>query len=68
MGGVKIGSQFFIWLGDIEYKEYRFTLVFGKVVEGFKQLLEVSRIKGVQKSSESWVLKQSVKIVDSGVI
>ena len=67
-GRCKIGSQFMIWLGDIEYKEYRFTLVFGKVVEGFKQLLEVSRIKGVQKSSESWVLKQCVKIVDSGVI
>jgi len=67
-GRCKIGSQFMIWLGDIEYKEYRFTLVFGKVVEGFKHLLEVSRIKGVQKSSESWVLKQSVKIVDSGVI
>jgi len=67
-GRCKIGSQFMIWLGDIEYKEYRFTLVFGKVVEGFKHLLEVSRIKGVQKSSETWVLKQCVKIVDSGVI
>jgi len=67
-GRCKIGSQFMIWLGDIEYKEYRFTLVFGKVVEGFKHLLEISRIKGVQKSSESWVLKQCVKIVDSGVI
>jgi len=67
-GRCKIGSQFMIWLGDIEYKEYRFTLVFGKVVEGFKHLIEISRIKGVQKSSESWVLKQCVKIVDSGVI
>jgi len=67
-GRCKIGSQFMIWLGDIEYKEYKFTLVFGKVVEGFKQLLEVSRIKGVQKSSESWILKQSVVIVDSGTI
>ena len=57
-----------IWVGDLDYKEYRFTLVFGKVVEGFNQLLEVSRIKAVQKSPTSWILKQSVKIVDSGTL
>jgi len=67
-GRCKIGSQFMIWLGDLDYKEYRFTLVFGKVVEGFKQLVEVSKIKGVQKSTESWILKQCVKIVDCGTI
>lgn len=65
-GRCKIGSQFMIWVGDLDYKEYRFTLVFGKVVEGFNQLLEVSRIKAVQKSPTSWILKQSVKLVDSG--
>ena len=27
----KIGSQFMIWVGDLEYKEYRYTLVFGRV-------------------------------------
>ena len=27
------------------FQEYKFTLVFGKVVEGFDKLLEVSRIK-----------------------
>jgi hypothetical protein len=26
-------------------QEYKFTLVFGKVIEGFDKLLEVSRIK-----------------------
>jgi cyclophilin family peptidyl-prolyl cis-trans isomerase len=67
-GRCKIGSQFMIWVGDLDYKEYRFTLVFGKVVEGFNQLLEVSRIKAVQKSPTSWILKQSVKIVDSGTL
>lgn len=67
-GRCRIGSQFMIWVGDLEYKEYRFTLVFGKVVEGFDQLLEVSRIKAVQKSPTSWVLRQTVSIVESGVL
>merc|ERR1719419_1554811 len=63
-GRCKIGSQFMIWVGDLEYKEYRYTLVFGKVVEGFDQLQDVSRIKAVQKSPTSWVLRQNVVIVD----
>lgn len=67
-GRCKIASQFMIWVGDLEYKEYRFTLVFGKVVEGFDQLQEVSRIKAVQKSTTSWILRQTVMVVDSGVL
>lgn len=67
-GRCRIGSQFMIWVGDLEYKEYRFTLVFGKVVEGFDQLQEVSRIKAVQKSPTSWVLRQTVNVIDSGVL
>jgi len=67
-GRCKIGSQFMIWVGDLEYKEYRFTLVFGKVVEGFNKLVETSRIKTVQKSPTSWILKQTVKIVESGTL
>eukprot|EP00092_Neocalanus_flemingeri_P020089 GFUD01021750.1.p1 GENE.GFUD01021750.1~~GFUD01021750.1.p1 ORF type:complete len:594 (-),score=132.57 GFUD01021750.1:493-2229(-) len=67
-GRCKIGSQFMIWVGDLEYKEYRFTLVFGKVVEGFDQLQEISRIKAVQKSPTSWVLRQTVNVIDSGVL
>jgi len=66
-GRCKIGSQFMIWVGDLEYKEYKFTLVFGKVVQGFEQLQEVSRIKAVQKSPTSWVLRQTVSIVESGI-
>lgn len=65
-GRCKIGSQFMIWVGDLEYKEYRYTLVFGKIVEGFDELLEVSRIKAVQKSSTSWVLRQNVVIQECG--
>ena len=49
-------------------QEYRFTLVFGKVVEGLEKLQEVSRIKAVQKSPTSWVLRQTVSVVDSGVL
>lgn len=67
-GQCKIDSKFMIWVGDLEYKEYRFTLVFGKIVEGFDQLLEVSRIKSVQNSPTSWILKQSVNVIDSGVL
>ena len=48
----KIGSQFMIWVGDLEYKEYRYTLVFGKIVEGFDELLEVSRIKVRRKPEQ----------------
>jgi cyclophilin family peptidyl-prolyl cis-trans isomerase len=29
-GQCKVGSQFLIWVGDIEYKTYRHTLVFGR--------------------------------------
>lgn len=67
-GRCRVGSQFMIWVGDLEYKEYRFTLVFGRVVEGLEKLAEVSRIKAVQKSPTSWVLRQTVNVVDSGVL
>ncbi len=67
-GRCKIGSQFMIWVGDLEYKEYKYTLVFGEVVEGFEKLQEVSRIKAVQKSNASWILRQTVSVVDSGVL
>lgn len=67
-GRCRIGSQFMIWVGDLDYKEYRFTLVFGKVVEGFEQLREISRIKAVQKSPTSWVLRQNVLIIESGTL
>ena len=26
-GRCKVGSQFMVWVGNIDYKEYRFTLV-----------------------------------------
>lgn len=67
-GRCRVGSQFMIWVGDLEYKEYRFTLVFGRVVEGLEKLLEVSRIKAVQKSPTSWVLRQTVNVIESGVL
>ena len=67
-GRCRVGSQFMIWVGDLEYKEYRFTLVFGQVVEGLGLLQEVSRIKAVQKSPTSWVLRKQVNIIDSGVL
>ena len=59
-----MNSQFLIWLGDIEYKHYKYTLVFGRsffptncpcdkvylprVVEGLSKLQEVSRVRSMQ--------------------
>jgi len=65
-GRCKIGSQFMIWVGDLEYKEYRYTLVFGRIVEGFDELVEISKIKAYQKSTTSWVLRQNVMIIECG--
>jgi len=65
-GRCKIGSQFMIWVGDLEYKEYRYTLVFGRIVEGFDELVEISKIKAYQKSTTSWVLRQNVVIIECG--
>ena len=30
--------QFMVWVGDIDYKEYKYTLVFGEVTQGLKHL------------------------------
>ncbi len=27
-----------VWVGDIDYKEYKYTLVFGEVTQGLKHL------------------------------
>ena len=44
-GECKVGSLFHIWLGDLpDNKNYSFSLVFGKVVEGLDELIEASRI------------------------
>ena len=34
---LQVNSQFLIWLGDIEYKQYKYTLVFGRslIFKGF---------------------------------
>ena len=54
-GECKVGSLFHIWLGDAPGKNFRLSLVFGKVVEGLEGLIEVSRMK-----------KKRVTIVKSG--
>jgi len=57
-----------IWVGDLDYREFKFTLVFGSIVEGLEKLQEVSRIKSVQTSQSTWIMRQTVKIVESGVL
>jgi len=66
-GRCKVGSQFMIWVGDIEYKEYKFTLVFGEVTQGLKYLQEISRI-GMFCNETTWLLKEDVVITNCGVL
>ena len=42
-GRCKVGSQFMVWVGDIDYKEYKYTLVFGEVTHGLNHLQDISR-------------------------
>jgi len=65
-GRCKVNSQFLIWLGDIEYKNYKYTLVFGRVVEGLTNLQEVSRVGSMQDSAANWRLKKVVRVIDCG--
>lgn len=65
-GRCKVNSQFLIWLGDIEYKNYKYTLVFGRVVEGLTKLQEVSRVGSMQDSAANWRLKKVVRVIDCG--
>lgn len=67
-GRCKVGSQFMVWVGDIHYKEYKYTLVFGKVVQGLEQLQEVSRIGMMFSAKESWLLKDQVVVTNCGVL
>jgi len=67
-GRCHVGSKFMIWVGDLDYREFKFTLVFGSIVEGLEKLQEVSRIKSVQTSQSTWIMRQTVKIVESGVL
>jgi len=67
-GRCKVGSQFMIWVGDILYKEYKYTLVFGEVTQGLEQLQDISRIGMMFSAKETWLLKEDVVIVNCGVL
>ena len=61
-GECKVGSLFHIWLGEVPGKNYSLSLVFGKVVEGLEELIEVSRM---EKNKNNCV-KKTVTIVKCG--
>ena len=61
-GECKVGSLFHIWLGDVTDKNFRMSLVFGKVVEGLDELIEVSRIV----KTKNFSTKKTVTIVKCG--
>jgi len=66
-GKYKVASQFQIWIGDVVDRNYKISLVFGKVVEGMEELTEVSRIRR-RKRTEGWVMKKTVTVIDSGTL
>ena len=61
-GECKVGSLFHIWLGDVTGKDFRMSLVFGKVVEGLDELIEVSRME----KTKNFFMKKMVTIVKCG--
>ena len=56
-----------IWVADLEDKDYKYSLVFGAVVDGLEELVEVSRIGSRQVGAVSW-LNRDVTIIDCGVL
>lgn len=67
-GRCRVGSQFMIWVEDLTDKDFKYSLVFGAVVEGLEELRKVSRLGSRQKSPNKWVMKNSVTIIDSGIL
>ena len=65
-----------VWFGDIEFYEYskyyKFSLVFGEVTHGLKNLQEMSRIgmmyTGLYSGHETWLLKEDIVIKRCGVL
>ena len=64
--------QFMVWVGDIEYTDFKFrdkfTLVFGEVTHGLKHLQEMSRIGMMYSGHETWLLKEDIIIKRCGVL
>ena len=67
-GRCKVGSQFMIWVEDLEDKDFKFSLVFGAVVDGLEELQKVSRIKARQRNATSWLMEKSVTVIDCGTL
>jgi peptidyl-prolyl isomerase F (cyclophilin D) len=67
-GRCRVGSQFMAWVGDIEYKEYKYTLVFGEVTQGLQHLQEISRIGMMYSSSDQWLLREEVIVTNCGLL
>jgi hypothetical protein len=61
-------SSLQVWVGEIEFKTFKHTLVFGNVVEGLNHLQEVSRIGTFLAGKDTWLLKEEVVIVNCGVL
>ena len=67
-GRCKVSSQFMIWVGDGDTELYRFSLVFGKVVEGLEELVDVSRIRSRQGHTLMWEMRKTVTVIDCGTL
>lgn len=64
-GGV-VGSQFLIWVGDKDFKNYFRTLVFGKVTEGLELCRLISNMRVHVNERGTFIISNDVIIQNCG--
>ncbi|XP_063221727.1 uncharacterized protein LOC134530639 isoform X2 [Bacillus rossius redtenbacheri] len=67
-GAGRVGSQFHIWVGEKEFKDYKRTLVFGHVVKGLDLLQYISGFKTIRNGEGDYFLKSVVIIKNCGTM
>ncbi|XP_069671468.1 uncharacterized protein [Periplaneta americana] len=65
-GGGMVGSQFHIWVGDRNFRNFSRTLVIGKVTEGLELCQFISRIKTRKNKSGTYIIVSDVVIQNCG--
>ena len=67
-GRCRVSSKYMIWVDDLQDKDFKYSLVFGTVVDGLEELLEVSKIKSTQRGPKWWAMKKDVTVIDCGTL
>ncbi|XP_021940339.1 tripartite motif-containing protein 72-like isoform X2 [Zootermopsis nevadensis] len=65
-GGGLVGSQFHIWVGDRDFKQFTRTLVIGKVTEGLELCTFISNLKTYRIDRGTFIRNGDVIIQDCG--